>query len=248
MGITRLPTVQEFRERMRSASSVAAVHATLETTFGELGFEQFSYLVLRPPHGRNRPQILSTYPAEWKGRYRDLDYTHVDAVHLAAGGYMFPMRWDEVYGDRRTTKKQRLVFDEACEFGVRNGVTIPVHGPAGGVACVSVSGDLKGSDFERIWDRFYDDLTLLAAYTHEAMLKHQESGESYEPIHLTDRERECLLWTSRGKTTWEIGQVLEISENTVLFHLNRCMRKLKVFSKHHAVVKAIMLGIIVPEI
>jgi DNA-binding CsgD family transcriptional regulator len=233
---------------MRATESTADVHRVLESTFQDLGFEQFSYFVLRPPHDRPRPKILSTYPDEWKLRYSDLEYSYVDRMHTAASSCMFPLRWDEIYTDPHTTKKQRLVFDEAKEFGVKNGLTVPIHGPAGGTACLSLSGNLKARQFEDVWKHYYDHFTLIAAYTHEAILKQLDAGDSYEPIRLTDRERECLLWTSRGKTTWEIGQILKISENTVLFHVNRSMRKLKVFSKHHAVVKAIMLGLIVPEL
>ncbi|MEX0828318.1 MAG: LuxR family transcriptional regulator [Haliea sp.] len=240
--------VQEFREQMRSAGSMDDIQCTLESTFGDMGFEQLSYVVLRPPHGVSRPKVLTTFPEEWTGRYVDFNYSDVDAVYPAASAYMFPLRWDELYSDGRTTRKQRLVFDEASEFGNKNGLTVPIHGPAGGLASLSMSGDLTQRDIDQIWDNFYDELTLFAAYAHEAILKHTCEGESLEPIRLTDRERECLVWTARGKTAWEIGQISKISENTVLFHLNNCMKKLRVFSKHHAVVKAIMLGIIVPEI
>ena len=64
--------------------------------------------------------------------------------------------------------------------------------------------------------------------------------------HLTPRERECLLWTAHGKTAWEIGQILGISDGTVVFHLKNATRKFNVFTKYHAVVKAIMLGLISP--
>jgi len=36
---------------------------------------------------------------------------------------------------------------------------------------------------------------------------------------LTDRERECLLWVSMGKTAWETASILDRSQRTVEFHL-----------------------------
>ena len=240
--------VQQVRERLHEADSIASVQDALEGSFGALGFTQLSYVALRPPHGLARPKILSTYPKDWIDRYVDQNYANADAVFPAASAHLFPLRWDELYSDGHTTRKQRHVFDEAGDFGLKNGFTVPIHGPSGGLAALSLSGTLPRKEFEQIWRHYYDDLTLVAVHTHHAMLRNSDSDESYEPIHLTDREQECLLWTSRGKTSWEIGQILKISENTILFHLNRCMRKLRVFSKHHAVVKAIMLGIIIPDV
>jgi LuxR family transcriptional activator of conjugal transfer of Ti plasmids len=240
--------IQEFRERVRASDSVAGVQRALEETFNDLGFEQLSYVVLRAPHGAQRPKILSTFPKDWRSRYVDANYSHFDAVYPAASAFLFPLRWDELYSDFRTTRKQKLIFDEAKEFGIKQGVTVPIHGPAGGLASLSVSGAMSARNFESVWENHYDELTLIAAHAHEAMLRRSLGDESYEPIRLTDREREALTWTSRGKTAWEIAQLLSVSENTVQFHLKRCMRKLQVFSKHHAVVKAIMLGLVVPDL
>lgn len=47
-----------------------------------------------------------------------------------------------------------------------------------------------------------------------------------------------------GKTAWEVGQILAISEQTAARHLNRAVRKLDCANKHHAVVKALRLGLI----
>jgi DNA-binding CsgD family transcriptional regulator len=43
---------------------------------------------------------------------------------------------------------------------------------------------------------------------------------------LTNREQECATWIVNGKTSWEIAQILGISENTVNFHVKNIMRKL----------------------
>ena len=61
---------------------------------------------------------------------------------------------------------------------------------------------------------------------------------------LSDREKACLSWTALGKSSWEIGRILAISENTVIFHINNAKRKLGVSSRILAAVKAIQLGLI----
>lgn len=42
---------------------------------------------------------------------------------------------------------------------------------------------------------------------------------------LTEREREVLNWVIQGKTNWEIGMILGISERTVRFHLEAISSK-----------------------
>jgi DNA-binding CsgD family transcriptional regulator len=61
---------------------------------------------------------------------------------------------------------------------------------------------------------------------------------------LTQKETECLSWCKEGKTNWEIGEILSISEKTVEFHLSNTIRKLGVSNRITAVVKALQLGLI----
>jgi DNA-binding CsgD family transcriptional regulator len=65
-------------------------------------------------------------------------------------------------------------------------------------------------------------------------------------VSLTPRERECLLWTAAGKSAWQTAQILGISYRTVYFHLANVRSKMGVVNVYHAVMKAIMEGIISP--
>jgi DNA-binding CsgD family transcriptional regulator len=59
---------------------------------------------------------------------------------------------------------------------------------------------------------------------------------------LSPRETECLEWTAQGKTTWEIAQILCLSDSTVNYYIRNAMKKLAVHTKAHAVSKAAVLG------
>ncbi len=60
----------------------------------------------------------------------------------------------------------------------------------------------------------------------------------------TLRERETLKWAYEGKTAWEIGVILSISERTVKFHLNNIYKKLDVTNRLQAIAKAIRYGLV----
>ncbi|MER8855950.1 helix-turn-helix transcriptional regulator [Mesorhizobium australicum] len=69
-------------------------------------------------------------------------------------------------------------------------------------------------------------------------------GIENRTFDLSLREKECILWVAKGKTSWEIGMILGISLNTVNFHIKNVMRKLDAPSRTVAAIKAVNCGII----
>ncbi|MDH2406605.1 DNA-binding CsgD family transcriptional regulator [Bradyrhizobium sp. JR1.5] len=65
-----------------------------------------------------------------------------------------------------------------------------------------------------------------------------------QDVVLSARERQCLQWVEEGKSSWEIGVILRVSENTVNFHLKNAMRKLEVTTRIQCAIKARRLGLI----
>jgi len=63
-------------------------------------------------------------------------------------------------------------------------------------------------------------------------------------VRLTSKERDVIKWVIEGKTAWEIGKILCVSERTVKFHLTNVYEKLKVSNRAQAVAKVSRLGLI----
>lgn len=63
-------------------------------------------------------------------------------------------------------------------------------------------------------------------------------------IRLSEREKEVLRWMGDGKTTFEAGKILHLSQSTINFHLRNAMLKLDAPNKTSAIVKAIYLNLI----
>jgi DNA-binding CsgD family transcriptional regulator len=60
---------------------------------------------------------------------------------------------------------------------------------------------------------------------------------------LTARELEVLSWVARGKSAWEIGEILGIAKRTVDEHVATAVHKLDAGSRAHAVALAIRDGL-----
>ncbi|KRP85900.1 helix-turn-helix transcriptional regulator [Bradyrhizobium yuanmingense] len=65
-----------------------------------------------------------------------------------------------------------------------------------------------------------------------------------QEVVLSAREIQCLRWVEEGKSSWAIGVILKVSENTVNFHVKNAMRKLETSSRTQCVVKARREGMI----
>lgn len=59
---------------------------------------------------------------------------------------------------------------------------------------------------------------------------------------LSQKELACLYWASIGKTSWEAGKILGLSERTVNFHIQAACRKLGVYRRQAAITTALRAG------
>jgi LuxR family quorum sensing-dependent transcriptional regulator len=87
-------------------------------------------------------------------------------------------------------------------------------------------------------------LSLIAPSIHRSARSAYFSSLSRTHDILSPRERECLAWSSVGKSSWEIGEILGIAKQTVDVHLKSAIQKLDAGSRAHAVAEALRLGLI----
>ncbi|MER9895813.1 LuxR family transcriptional regulator [Mesorhizobium sp. M0119] len=189
---------------------------------------------------RRDPAVMLNYPNEWRERYFEMGYDRIDPTIKRSRTRANAFRWSEVYNDTSTTEDERRIFDEAAMFGLRSGISVPLHGPDGSCAIMSFAQP-RDCDFQNTTIIY---LQLAALYFHTRVEKFvSSSGVKKAPI-LSIREKECILWTARGKSSWEIGKILGISLNTVNFHIKNVLQKMDTASRTVAAIKAINFGII----
>ena len=233
-------------DRLTAAGSVEEIHKVCGDIAEALGFDFFLYGV-RIPVSLTRPYqfILSGYPAEWRQRYDAEHYSTIDpTIHYALSS-LLPASWGQIDCE---SPQVRQLFREAADFGLKDGITVPVHGNAGEVSLLNFAGrqSLPAGKTELM--ALLRRAQWFATHVHETTRCVALSKEpvTSKPTELTDRETECLRWSSEGKTAWEISRILSISERTVVFHLQNAARKMGVHSRSHAICRAITHGLITP--
>jgi len=83
---------------------------------------------------------------------------------------------------------------------------------------------------------------MALSYALSALAASAPAVESESPI--SDRERECLMWVSEGKTTDEVAVILGVSSNTVNSYVAHAIHKLSARNRAMAIANAIRTGLI----
>ena len=207
------------------------------------GFDQVVYGVVGSRQEKLESAFLhSNYSSSWRDRY-DADRLHyVDPTVTHCLSSSLPIVWepDTFNGDR-----QREFYEEACGHGIRSGVTFPIHGPNGEFGVVSFASDALPDPREA--PHAMASLALIRDYAFESSLRFVRPQQLQDKPRLTKRELEVLKWVMVGKSSWEISRITNCSEATVNFHIGNVRQKFGVSTRQQALVKAIGMGILIPE-
>jgi DNA-binding CsgD family transcriptional regulator len=138
------------------------------------------------------------------------------------------------------------VWEEQSVHGYANGIALALHMPRNWMFVLGVDRSQPLPTDVVDMTRLVAELQLYAVHASQAAerLCAVPALASLAIPSLTPREVECLKWTMEGKTAWEVGTILGISERTAVLHVNNAAHKLECTTKHQAVVKAIRLGLI----
>ena len=145
-----------------------------------------------------------------------------------------------------TADGQGDVWEEQARYGYRAGISMALHLPEGRHFMLGVERDQQVPSDPTELTRIVADLQLLTVHAQEAAVRIFVPATPDKSIaaSLTPRELEALRWTMEGKTAWEVGNILGISERTAVLHVNNAMHKLGCVNKHQAVLKALRLGLL----
>ncbi|MGJ9416846.1 LuxR family transcriptional regulator [Massilia sp. CMS3.1] len=232
--------------QLMDSKDAASWRRSLLDLANSLGFEQVMYAVVHSRHAQyENAFVQSNYSTEWRDRYDAERFAYVDPTVGHCLISTLPIVWEP---NAFSTQGGRALYEEACGYGMRSGVTLPIHGPNGEVGLLSLASDAApGENFTHDIAHCMANLTLIRDYAFASSVPfvHQGGGE---PVpRLTRRELEVLNWVMAGKSSWEISMINRCSEATINFHLANVRLKFNVNTRQQAVVKAIALGLLNPE-
>jgi LuxR family transcriptional activator of conjugal transfer of Ti plasmids len=225
---------QTFIDSLAESSDERALRLAMEAAASALDLSCFAYLALPRATGSGA-RLISNYPTEWTTHYLESHYERLDPVIAQALGDPEPFEWGPGVSASTLSHQQLELLEDAAFFGIRYGFTIPVHDGHGPIAAVTYACHERGPVFQRCIERNGRVLQLMALYFHAHARRKVVTERMVDGVALSPRELECLEWAARGKSAWDIGQILGITRRTAAFHLDNAKAKLGVRSICQAV-------------
>jgi LuxR family quorum sensing-dependent transcriptional regulator len=227
----------EFIERVGAAANTDEVYELLAQELGKFGFTNFLITEMPPPSfGLEPHMILNGWSKAWSERYVEQNFYRFDPMAKHTRETIHPFYWDEIALPDEEGQEAQRVMNEAADFGLKHGFSVPIFGAEGDQSCVTMGGERSDRP-----PRAREAIHLMSIYAHDRARALRQVCLKQTGPKLTEREREVLTWVALGKTDWEIGEILKISKETSYAHVRNCCRKLDAVTRTQAVVRAMML-------
>lgn len=213
-------------------------HDFLSRLARDHGFVHHAALRFAPePEGRPTRQLaVTSFPRDIVQAYERAMLSSGSRAMASARASARPFAWDRHVPRPGGEDQARAVL---AKTGVTMGLTLPVAGRDGDRGLVMFGGDRTIPALQET-----ALLSLLAHGLFDRVVAIQNEERYTREFRLTLRERQCLMWTSAGKTAPEIAEILDLSEHMVEHHLAGCIDKLGAVNRTQAVAKAIRLRVI----
>ncbi|MCO6523398.1 MAG: LuxR family transcriptional regulator [Candidatus Schmidhempelia sp.] len=212
-------------------------------TMLSFGIEQFAYYV-ENRRNSTQPVIFSNYPKNWLSLYREKHLHSHDPVIRYAYNSVRPFSWSDAINE--ATNQELSFLNQASTFFHHNGYTFTLNDAKGNIALLSVSNPSGKKRFNRLVERYKSILQMsLIELHHDYLLNYSKRPRNTNKSRrITEREKEILRWSCKGKTYAEISLIIGVTERTIKFHMSNVVKKLNVTNTKEAIFTANKLNII----
>ena len=237
-----LELIRRALHELSVADSLDDMRAVLGRLFSGLGIGQYAFVRVDSTVLGTAPLLLSNHHACWQQLYRTHGYQCIDPFVRHARCCVLPFLWRDVSVQASCCSADAAFLACARRHGIDvcRGASIPVHVRGEQLSLLSF-GQAVDCSHER--DIYIRDALLLSGVATTLHLRVAQLVADCRHLSLTRRERECLLWASRGKGQEEIAVILGLRPRTVRFHQENAMCKLCARNIAAAVAMATALGL-----
>jgi len=238
----RLLLAQDFEQRAMRLKTIPELEGLLSEACRTMGFRFFALMHhVDTVEGPGPSLRLHNYPRTFSNWFDENRYGRLDPVHRACHRTTRGFRWAHVGAMISIGRTDLEIFERARLEGIGTGFTVPAHvpGESRGSCSFAVSDD------DEIPDQWLPVAQLIGACAFEkARALTLPGGPEGGPLRLTARQRDCVIWAARGKTDWEISQILGLSKETVRQHLKQARERYGIQRRSQLAVRALFDGII----
>ncbi|AMD56839.1 transcriptional regulator TraR [Agrobacterium tumefaciens] len=204
----------------------------------QAGFSGYAYLYIRPGH----TIASSNYPPEWRSIYFKRKFAAIDPIVNRAKSLKRVFTWSGEAERRRLSQDERGFFDQAADFGIRSGITIPIRAANGSTSMFTLASDKPTIDLKRDIDPVVAAAAVGQLHTRMSLLPITPVAQ--HPAWLDPKEAAYLNWIAVGKTMEEAADLEGVKYNSVKSKLEETRKRLEIHTMPHLVALAIRAGLI----
>lgn len=237
----RFSLMEELVSTISSVNSEIHLHHALKSASERMGFDHFA-LAYDKRSSRADPSaiLIHDYPEEWAKVYVGFDLGGADPVRRASERSMTGFEWRRLSDFITLTRGDHQMLTVGRDNGIGDGFSVPRHLPGEASGCCSfvVRPD------KPLPDEMFHVAEVVGAF---ALTRARHLAGATPPKSrpvLSERQRECVLWSARGKTAGETAAILGISEVTVVRHLKIARERYDVHSGQVLILCALFDGLI----
>jgi DNA-binding CsgD family transcriptional regulator len=231
-------------EEVHSAADGGALQASLLTFAARMEFDRANaVLVDDRPGSARRVHTIGNTPSEYQAVASSADVGLRDPIVQRLKASNRPFSYDR---STYLTGGAIDIWENQAPFGYATGISVAMHTGSGIHFYVGLDRFNSLPQSEVACTRMLADLHMLAGYAQEAACRvfapHFDGNAPL--VKLSSQERDCLTWARQGKSAWDTGRILNISDRTVEFHWRNARRKLGMETTQLAAVRALELRLI----
>lgn len=235
-----LQQIELFTHEIGSAHGEDALFESLAKAARWMGFTHFALAYDRRSTGPAASLLLHDYPDTWASLYLEYDLARSDPVRRAGERSLTGFCWAHLDHFVPLTRGDRQLLALGREHGIADGYTVPRHlpGEATGSCSFAVGPgtQLPGS--------MLTAAEIIGAQALASARRLANAAPGPRPVALSDRQRECILWSARGKTAHETAEILGIAGETVVQHLKTARERYDVHCRQMLILCAMFDGLI----
>ena len=226
------------------ATSSDEVWSTTQRYFQDSGFSHCGMLGRalseRPQLHFSGPQwVIDRYVSDWRYKERRTQYAY-ETKKSFKWGETYQWQWPDNNETETELEDSLKEIDSSSNFAIPYASVNQAD-----FGAVLVMTPMRQREFDLFIADLGQDLQIVAMLAY-ARMDDLNGFETVMKEKLSSREKEVLLWLSKGMRNENIADKLLISRRTVEFHMANICRKFKASTREQALVLALQRGIITP--
>jgi LuxR family quorum-sensing system transcriptional regulator CciR len=236
----RLRLLEELGHEVSAPVTIDQLTKALSYVRRRLGFDHFAVIYDQWIGSTWGPSLLvHDYPDPWAKAYIGFGLGDRDPVRRACGQSFQGFLWRHIGNLISLTRGDHKMLSVGQDYGIADGFTIPRHLPNQvSAACTFAVG--PGT-------RLPVDMLAVAEGVGAVALTTAKRIAGLAPPKqkavLSDRQRDCVLWSARGLTADRIAKKLGIGKSTVIQHLRTARERYDVHCAEALLICAIADGL-----